>query len=302
MFLTSLERRKVWSPRRGPCYTERERKMLVESGEPGVLRDAPTLEGEEPQANDGEWSAAGLPHPEESRFLVGPSSRSHELLMALRIFVSFIRGFRKLHFVGPCVTVFGSARFPEGSRYYELARDVGSSLANAGFTVMTGGGPGIMEAANRGAREAGGRSAGSNIESSREQKPNSFLDTWMTFRYFFVRKVMLVKYSYGFVALPGGLGTLDEVFETATLAQTRKIENFPVVLVGSEFWQPLLHFMEELVRAGTIDAEDAQRFFVTDSPDAAADYIKGVTTGRFGLEYATERPKRRWFLGELGRS
>jgi uncharacterized protein (TIGR00730 family) len=261
----------------------------------------------DPSAEDNDEVAtappiAVLPHPEESQFLVGPKSRSHELLMAMRIFVQFIRGFRKLHFVGPCVTVFGSARFPEGHRYYELAREVGASLSHAGFTVMTGGGPGIMEAANRGAREAGGRSVGSNIELTREQKPNRFLDTWMTFRYFFIRKVMLVKYSYGFVAMPGGLGTLDEIFEMATLVQTRKIQNFPVVLIGSEFWQPLVAFLEQLVRAGTIDEEDVRRFFITDSPQAAADYIKGAVTSKFGLHYELHRPKRRWFLAEFGRS
>jgi uncharacterized protein (TIGR00730 family) len=126
-----------------------------------------------------------------------------------------VRGFRALHFVGPCVTVFGSARFKEDHAYYGLGREIGRELARAGFTVMTGGGPGIMEAANRGAREAGGLSIGCNIELPAEQKPNPYLDRWITFRHFLVRKVMLVKYSYAFVALPGGFGTLDEIFETA---------------------------------------------------------------------------------------
>jgi uncharacterized protein (TIGR00730 family) len=273
--------------------------MLIDSGEPGLIPQEADVQVQ----GDGKEIVAPiavLPHPEESQFLVGPKSRSHELLMALRIFVSFIRGFRKLHFVGPCVTVFGSARFPEDHRYYELAREVGACLARSGFTVMTGGGAGIMEAANRGAKEAGGRSVGSNIELAREQKPNRFLDTWMTFRYFFIRKVMLVKYSYGFVAMPGGLGTLDEIFETATLAQTRKIESFPVVLMGSDFWQPLVSFMEELVKAGTIDQDDVRRFFITDSPQAAADYIQGVVTTKFGLHYEKQWPKRRWYLAEFG--
>ncbi len=238
------------------------------------------------------------PHPEETRFLEGPHSRGVELIRALRIFSEFVRGFRNLHFVGPCVTVFGSARFSEDHPYYRLAREVGYELARAGFTVMTGGGPGVMEAANRGAKDAGGRSVGCNIELAHEQKPNRFLDTVVTFRYFFVRKVMLVKYSYAFVVMPGGFGTLDEVFETANLIQTAKIEDFPVVLIGKEFWHPLLDFMEDtLVRAGTIDREDFHHLRVTDSPEEAVDYVREVATRRFGLEYAP-KAKRRWFLWE----
>src|SRR2546421_5866228 len=171
------------------------------------------------------------------RFLRGPQRRSFELVRAARIFVELIRGFRALHFVGPCVTVFGSARFAEDHPYYRLGREVGTLLARAGFTVMTGGGPGIMEAANRGAKEVGGRSIGCNIELPREQRPNPYLDRWITFRHFFVRKVMLVKYSYAFIALPGGFGTLDEIFETATLMQTHKMQEFPLVLIGSAFWR-----------------------------------------------------------------
>jgi uncharacterized protein (TIGR00730 family) len=242
-------------------------------------------------------------HPEEGRFLRGPRPRSHELLMAIRIFTEFIRGFRKLHFVGPCVTVFGSARFEEGSRYYELGRQVGSALARAGFTVMTGGGPGIMEAANRGAREAGGRSVGSNIELAHEQKPNPYLDTWMTFRYFFVRKVMLVKYSYGFIGLPGGFGTMAEVFETATLMQTKKIQDFPLVFVGSDYWQPLMKFVKDyMVETRTIDEADFDRILLTDSPEEAVEHIRRMTVSQFGLEYITRRPRRWWFLAEFGRS
>src|SRR5207253_10235026 len=138
---------------------------------------------------------------------------------AVRIFWQVLHAFRALHFVGPCVTVFGSARFRTDQPYCVLARDVGARLARAGFTVMTGGGPGIMEAANRGAKEAGGYSVGCNIELPKEQRPNRYLDRWVTFRHFYVRKLMLVKYSYAFIALPGGFGTLDEIFETATLIQ-----------------------------------------------------------------------------------
>jgi hypothetical protein len=166
--------------------------------------------------------------PEIVRFLEGPQKRSIEFVRAVKIFCEFMRGFRALHFVGPCVTVFGSARFTERHPYYKVARECGIELAKAGFTVMTGGGPGIMEAANRGAKEIGGRSIGCNIELPQEQKPNVYLDHWVTFRHFFVRKVMLVKYSYAFIALPGGFGTLDEIFETATLIQTAKISRFPL--------------------------------------------------------------------------
>ena len=147
----------------------------------------------------------------------------------------FIRGFRVLHVVGPCVTVFGSARIKSDSPYYELARKMGAAIAQLGFTVMTGGGSGIMEAAKRGAKDAGGRSVGCNIELPHEQKPNPYLDRFVTMHYFFVRKTLLVKYSYAFVILPGGAGTLDEMFEAITLIQTRKMTNFPVVIMGTDY-------------------------------------------------------------------
>jgi uncharacterized protein (TIGR00730 family) len=181
--------------------------------------------------------------------------------------VEFARGFRALHFVGPCVTVFGSARFPETHRYYALAREVGARLARAGFTVMTGGGPGIMEAANRGAKEAGGASIGCNIQLPKEQRPNPYLDRWITFEHFFVRRVMLVKYSYAFFAMPGGFGTLDEIFETATQIQTGKIQQFPLVLMGRDYWEPLLGFVRErLVDEHTVEPEDVDRFIVPIHP------------------------------------
>ena len=212
--------------------------------------------------------------------------------------LEFIRGFRALHFVGPCVTVFGSARFKADHPYYEVGRQVGRELARAGFTVMTGGGPGIMEAANRGAREAGGRSVGCNIELPEEQKPNPYLDRWITFRHFFVRKVMLVKYSYAFIALPGGFGTLDEIFETATLVQTGKIKEFPIVLVVREFWEPMIDFLKSRpLAAATIGAVDLERFVVTDSPEEVAHSVAETAMTRFGLRYAPP-VKPRWFLGE----
>jgi len=237
-------------------------------------------------------------NPEERRFLAGPEPRLLELLRALRIFAEFIRGFRALSFVGPCVTVFGSARFPETHLYYQMAREVGARLARGGFTVMTGGGPGLMEGANRGAKEAGGHSIGCNIDLPKEQKPNPYLDRWVTFRHFYVRKVMLVKYSYAFIALPGGFGTLDEITETATLIQTNKIKNFPLVLMGVQFWRPLMDFMHTtLLKEGTIDPADLDIFLVTDSPDEAARHVRDFAMKSFGLTYGP-RMRRRSYLGE----
>jgi uncharacterized protein (TIGR00730 family) len=235
--------------------------------------------------------------PDDRRFLAGPRPRLRELWWAVRVFCEFIRGFRALHFVGPCVTVFGSARFREEHRFYDMARRLGALLARDGFTVMTGGGPGVMEAANRGAKEAGGLSIGCNIELPQEQKPNAYLDRWVTFRHFFVRKVMLVKYSYAYIAMPGGFGTLDEMTEAATLIQTGKISHFPLVLMGVEFWKPLLEFMRgTLVKEGTIAPDDVD-FLVTDSPEEAAAHVRRVGMERFGLTYGP-KIKPRWYLGE----
>jgi uncharacterized protein (TIGR00730 family) len=240
----------------------------------------------------------GPPTPEIRRFLQGPQPRGFELMRALRIFGELIRGFRALHFVGPCVTVFGSARFTPDQPYYAMAREVGRRLAEAGFTVMTGGGPGIMEAANRGAKEAGGYSVGCNIRLGHEQVPNAYLDRWITFEHFSVRKMMLVKYSYAFIAMPGGFGTLDEIFETATLMQTQKIQDFPLVLMGKDYWQPLLDFFRQrLVQERTIDAADADRIVVTDSPEEAVASITDIAMRRFGLTYGP-RLKPHWILGE----
>ncbi len=205
---------------------------------------------------------------DDRRLLEGPRSRSDEFFRVLRIVTEFIRGFRKLHFLGPCVTVFGSARFPEGHRYYELARQTAAEIARLGFNIMTGGGPGIMEAANRGAKDVGGRSIGCNILLPHEQKPNPHIDVLVTFRYFFVRKVMLVKYSQAFVIFPGGFGTLDEAFEAATLMQTDKITDFPLIFVGTDYWQPLFDFMRQKMTAeGTISRSDHEQLVLTDSID-----------------------------------
>jgi uncharacterized protein (TIGR00730 family) len=244
-----------------------------------------------------DWEAGAAPE-EIKKFLEGPQKRSFELGMAIQIFVELIRGFRALHFVGPCATVFGSARFTEENRYYKSAREVGSRLARAGFTVMTGGGPGIMEAANRGAKDVGGYSVGCNIQLSHEQLPNPYLDKWITFRHFYVRKLMLVKYSYGFIAMPGGYGTLDEIFETAVLIQTQKIADFPLVFVGVDYWSPLIDFMRSRLAAQkTIDEVDLDRILVTDSPEEAVQFVTDTAMKKFGLIYGA-RQKRRWFLWE----
>ena len=246
-----------------------------------------------------EWGKRPANGADERKFLSGPQDRGSEFLRVLRISWEFIRGFRKLHFVGPCVTIFGSARFTEDHPYYKLGMEVASAVAREGFTVMTGGGPGLMEAANRGAKEVGGHSVGVNIVLPHEQAPNPYLDTFVEFRYFFVRKVMLAKYSYAFVALPGGFGTMDELFEVATLIQTRKIRNYPCILVGSEYWQPLMDFMRErLVALGTIDPEDIDRLYVTDSPEEAALHVREAAFARFGVKYGKPPVRRRRFLFE----
>jgi hypothetical protein len=235
---------------------------------------------------------------EEKSFLEGPAWRLAELRRVFRIALEFVRGFRTLHFVGPCVTVFGSARFVDGHPWYELAQEMGRRLAGAGFTVLTGGGPGIMEAANRGAREAGGRSVGVNIQLPMEQKPNAFLDRFLEFRHFFVRKVMLVKYSYGFVVFPGGFGTLDEIFETATLIQTGKIPDFPLIIMGKSYWQPLFDMLEHtMIAEGTIDRADLERIVFTDSPDEAMQVLDHYAREHVGLRL---KPRRIPILGERG--
>ena len=212
---------------------------------------------------------------EERKFLKGSREHPEELASAGRVFLELVRGFQTLGDIGPCVTVFGSARFKEEHPYYELTRQLGKRLAKEGFTVMTGGGPGIMEAANRGAKEAGGLSIGCNIMLPIEQQPNPYLDRFVEFEHFFVRKVMLVKYSQAFVVMPGGFGTLDEVFETATLMQTKKVESFPIVIMGCAFWESLTGVVREtLVKEGTISPSDMDLFHLTDSIDEAIAIIR----------------------------
>ncbi len=232
----------------------------------------------------------------ERTFLSGPLDRFIEFRMAFRVFFEFIRGFRKLHFVGPCITVFGSARFKEGHKYYEMAREMGAAISQSGFSVMTGGGPGIMEAANRGAKEAGGKSVGCNIILPFEQNPNPYLDIWVDIRYFFVRKVFLLKYSYGFVVMPGGFGTLDEFFEALTLIQTKKIEDFPVVLMGKDFYQPLVDMALKMKEEGTISSSDMRLVFLTDSIEDAVAYIEKQTLK--SPKYKLKKIKKMTILGE----
>lgn len=231
--------------------------------------------------------------------LQGPNRRLKELFLLFAVLRDFLRGFRALHFVGPCITVFGSARFREDHPYYQMARELGAAIIRTGFTVLTGGGPGIMEAANRGAHEAGGRSVGCNIELPFEQKPNPWLDRWVTMKYFFVRKVLLTKYSYGFVIMPGGFGTLDEMFEALTLIQTGKVRNFPVVVMGSQYWGRLRELVDDMARNGTIGSEDLDLILWTDDVREAAAHLSHVATTQFGLTCAVPPHSHPW-LGEKG--
>lgn len=217
-------------------------------------------------------------------YLEGPRSRWQELKFTFRILAETIRGFRTLHFVGPCITIFGSARFKENQQEYQDAREMGSRVAQLGFTVMTGGGPGIMEAANRGAFDAGGHSVGCNIILPFEQFPNPYVDEEVTFKYFFIRKFMMFKYSYGFIIMPGGMGTMDEMFEALTLIQTHKVENFPVVLFGKTYWKNLMEMLNTMVEKGTIDAHDLDLLLYTDSIDEAVNHIEKHAIEKFGLK------------------
>jgi uncharacterized protein (TIGR00730 family) len=222
---------------------------------------------------------AGL-REEERLFLGSVRNPREEERRVARIAREFMRGIRALDGVEPAVTVFGSARFRPRHPWYRLAVEMGRRLAGAGYTVVTGGGPGIMEAANRGARLARGRSIGLNIKLPHEQKPNPYVDRFVEFRYFFVRKVMLVKYSKAFVVLPGGFGTLDELFEVTTLIQTRKLRRFPVVLMGSSFWSQLRGFVKSaLIGEGAVSRSELDFAYVTDSPEEAMDYIERAQDG-----------------------
>ena len=227
-------------------------------------------------------------------YLDGPKARGYEFKFALEVLFGFIKGFRHLHFMGPCVTIFGSARFHPDHKYYIAAREMGKKIAELGFATMTGGGPGIMEAANRGAYENGGYSVGFNIQLPFEQEPNPYTHKSITFKYFFIRKVLLVKYSYAFIIMPGGFGTLDEFYETLTLVQTKSINQFPIVLYGKEFFGPLMEYMKFLAAEGTISPEDMDLVLLTDSIDEAAEHISTYITTNYKV-----KPRRyRWWLFE----
>ncbi|MEP6647545.1 MAG: TIGR00730 family Rossman fold protein [Saprospiraceae bacterium] len=228
-------------------------------------------------------------------YLEGPKSRGSELLFTFKVLMQFLKGLRKLHFVGPCVTVFGSARFPPDHEYYKMAEVLGHDIGKTGFTVMTGGGPGIMEAANKGAFESGGYSVGCNIRLPKEQQPNPYMHEQVTLDYFFVRKFLMLKYSYAFVVLPGGWGTMDELFETLTLVQTGMIHQFPVVLMGTTYYKPLLDFLDVMLKAGTISAKDLTLVAVTDDPQVAMGHLEKYISDFYTIK---KRPRRYWLLGE----
>jgi uncharacterized protein (TIGR00730 family) len=221
-----------------------------------------------------DYKPLSLNPKDEERFLEGPRSRAFEFFFSLRVLWEFIKGFRALHFVGPCITVFGSARFKEDHEYYKMAYAVGKKLAEVGVTVMTGGGPGIMEAANRGAFENGGVSVGCNIELPFEQEANPYMHRWVNIKYFFVRKVLLVKYSFAFVVMPGGMGTMDEFFETLTLIQTGIIKDFPVVVMGRKYFEPLSEMLQKMLDRGTISEKDLHLVLFTDDIEEANRYIQ----------------------------
>lgn len=219
----------------------------------------------------------------DQKLLSGPGSRFRDLATIFRVGKDLIKAFRALHFAGPCVTIFGSARTQPGTVYYEMARQMGAACARLGFTVMTGGGPGIMQAGNLGAFEIGGRSLGINIDLPFEQDLNPYVQKSITMRYFFTRKVVLVKYSYAFIVMPGGAGTMDEMFETMTLIQTGKLKGFPIILMGKEYWQPLMDFLYKMVDEGTISPEDPDLIFFTDDVEEAAAHVQRHAVRQFGL-------------------
>ena len=234
---------------------------------------------------------------EEGSWLAGPRSRLHDLASLFRVSLDLIRAYRILHFVGPCVTIFGSARTKPGTRYYEMAREMGEACADLGFTVLTGGGPGIMQAGNQGAYESGGRSIGVNIILPFEQHVNPYVHKSVDMRYFFTRKTMLVKYSYAFIVMPGGAGTLDEMFETMTLIQTGKLRNFPIILMGKDFWQPLMDFVYKMAEEGMISPEDPELIFFTDSVEEAKAHLQRHAVRQFGLR-RKKNPRPMPILGE----
>lgn len=234
---------------------------------------------------------------EEQQFFKGPRARWKELKYTFGVVIQFIRGFRALHFIGPCVTVFGSARFDENHHYYKLARKVSQELAKLNFAIMTGGGPGIMEAANRGAKDVNGLSIGCNIVLPHEQSYNPYLDRFVNLDYFFVRKELLRKYSFAFVIMPGGFGTLDEFFETVTLIQTNKLERFPIVVMGTEFHKAIYDHILLMAEEKTISQEDLDLILFTDSVEEAVEHINMYAKNHESLKLEPTKSTS-WLLGE----
>jgi uncharacterized protein (TIGR00730 family) len=230
------------------------------------------------------------------QFLDGPQNRIQEFFFAFKVFIEFIRGFRKLHFVGPCVTIFGSARFNENHPYYKKTEELAAQVAKLGFTVMTGGGPGIMEAANKGAKLVGGRSVGCNIVLPFEQKENDYLDTFVNIRYFFVRKTLLIKYSYAFIVMPGGFGTMDEYFEALTLIQTHMLKEFPIIVFDTEYHKELIEHIDLMKAKGTISTEDLSLCLFTDSVEDAINYLEKNAIEKFNLKYKKARIPLWWLF------
>lgn len=232
----------------------------------------------------------------EIQFLDGPQSRLKELKFAFQTMTELIYGFRALHFIGPCITIFGSARFKEDHPYYELTRKAAASFAKLGFTIITGGGPGLMEAANRGAKDVGGRSVGCNIQLPVEQKPNAYLDKWVYMKHFFLRKVLLVKYSFAFVVMPGGFGTMDEYFEALTLIQTHMIKDFPIIIFGKEYHKELLAHIEQMKNNGTINERDTRIYLVTDDIEEATELIQEKSIKQYGLKPKNKVKPFKWLF------
>ncbi|MFZ1703548.1 MAG: TIGR00730 family Rossman fold protein [Saprospiraceae bacterium] len=234
---------------------------------------------------------------DEREFLTGPRSRWKEFLYTIGVVFQFHKAFRALHFIGPSITVFGSARFKEDHPFYTLTRNVSAELSKMGFAIVTGGGPGLMEASNRGARDAKGLSIGCNIVLPKEQSPNPYLDAYVNIDHFFVRKEILRKYSFAFVVMPGGFGTLDEFFETITLIQTKKIEPFPVIIMGKEFHKDLLEHIEFMAEQGTISKDDLDLVLFSDDVAEVVKFIHDYTLTKPNLKLK-KGYKPIWILGE----
>jgi uncharacterized protein (TIGR00730 family) len=232
----------------------------------------------------------------EIKFLEGPQNRWRDFKFAWSVLMQFIKGFRTLHFVGPCVTIFGSARFKEDHPYYKQTEKIAGEIAKLGFTIMTGGGPGIMEAANRGARDVGGRSVGCNIVLPHEQSHNPYLDKWVNIKYFFVRKNLLMKYSYAFVVMPGGFGTLDEYFEALTLIQTNMVSQFPIIIFDREYHKDLMEHIDLMVDKGTIAEEDLKLCLFTDSIEEAVKHLQENSIKKFNLKPAGPTTPHWWMF------